>query len=169
MTIHDTLYLTTFHAFIPPIRSVSACKGCCLAPRNNHGSQNAIKSWRTWKLWKVEYGLYLAAFELNRQQKTGPGSLTIHASSARIASLETRSSRSVFIDWTSTCGETWHSSPSFVSSKSLFTDVWKNAAVRQFFVGPYYIWAYQNWGKWSASKNLEGKKTPVHGKEELEC
>lgn len=35
-------------------------------------------------------------------------------------------------------------------------------------IGPY-IWAYQNWGKWSASKKLEGKKTPVHGKEELEC
>lgn len=69
MTIHDTLYLTTFHSFIPPIRSVSACKGCCLAPRNNHGSQNPIKSWRTWKLWKVEYGLYLAASELNCQQK----------------------------------------------------------------------------------------------------
>lgn len=29
--------------FIPPIRSVSACKGCCLAPRNNHGSQNPLE------------------------------------------------------------------------------------------------------------------------------
>lgn len=139
----STLYLTTFHAFIPPIRSVSACKGCCLAPRNNHGSQNPIelKNLKT-----------LEGVTKNRAWITD----------------DTCKLCKDCIPWNQVSKECIHwldlDLRRNLTLESLLRPIkesirrcLKNAAVREFFAGPY-IWAYQNWGRWSTSKNLVAKR-----------
>ena len=59
-----------------PIRSVSACKGCCFAP---HFFWSASATHRQ--------------THFTRERLGPPGSLTTHASSASTASLDTRSSK----------------------------------------------------------------------------
>lgn len=94
-----------------PIRRVSACKGCCLAPGNlEEGWPNTRKE-APQRHKKNSYSVLSLKFEPNVQlmlvacgtqcfTEPMPGSLTMQASSARIASLDTRSSSRVPIDWT---------------------------------------------------------------------
>ena len=94
-----------------PIRRVSACKGCCLAPGNlEEGWPNTRKE-APQRHKPHSYSVLSLKFEPNVQlmlvacgtqcfTEPMPGSLTMQASSARIASLDTRSSSRVPIDWT---------------------------------------------------------------------
>ena len=166
MIHHDTLYPTTFHAFIPPIRSVSACKGCCFAPRNNHGSQNPIKSWRTWKLWKVECGLYFAAFELNCQQKKGLDHWRYMQALQGLHPLKPGLQGVYSLIGPRLAAKLGTRVPPLTHQR-VYSQMWGNDAVRECFVGPYV--GVPKLRKMIRIKKTVSKKTPVHGKEGLEC